>query len=1619
MARAIVVDGNARLGRRAAITLTAVVACVAGLVTPVPLAAADEPTTTLLVLVDPSLPAPEQEAAIADGPGDASSVAAALGLLEVVVGTDDAPAALDAYSADEAVLAVASDLTRHVSGSATDPEYSSQWALPQIGWEDVHGETTYNGEAVLAVLDTGVDASAPDLAGRLGPGWSFDGSDPTIDPNGHGTHVATIAAATSDDGVGIAGVADVNTSIMPVKVLGADGSGSDSDVIAGLMWATDQGADVVVMPFAGPGASAALQAAIDYAWANGVILVAAGGNDGSVEPTYPAGSARVLGVGATEADDSLWPASNRSDGVLISAPGVSVLASDATGVVSVTGTSASAALTAGAAATLRAIDPVASNATIVGRLARNTDPLNGSTLGNGRLDVGEASTDVSEDGITPLGAPGGGPIVGPFSTAVARTWTGASSTNFNNPANWSPAGVPTATDALTIPGAVPSGNYPLVSTATGNGLAASIVIQSGASLTVTGSTLAVSGIVTNNAGGTLTVSNTGTLTVPNNIENNGTFNIFATATVTIPLDYFGTGVGTMTGGTMTIGRNWRPTGGSFTATGGTVRFTGVAAVTSDFASAPNQFFNITVDAGANPRFGSDPGAAIKISNAFTNANPTLNTNFQATFTFNGTGNQTISTASTEATFGNVVVDKPSNRVTMATSAKVSGNVSVASGTLDLGPFQLERATAGGAFSAANGTFLEIGGTGGFPGFAAVNLGPTSTVTYEGTNQSVGAATYGHLVLTGAGTKALPASPTTIAGNFTVAMSANATANASIIVQGNSMFGPTSAFDAGAFTHHARGTFANQSAAWNGGTSTFVLDGGAAQTVTGLVATSFNSLIIDNPAGIALVMGIQIGGTLDFQSGNITTGATAVTIRATGSVTRTSGHVVGNLRKQISTNGTVNRTFEVGTSSHYAPVDLELHGVAGSGSGGVQNLTVTALAGDHPNIATSGVDPSQNANVHWTMTQSGTWTFSDYDATFGFTSGLVDAGADTSAFIVRRRTGSTWFAAAAGTRTPTSTQSLANTSLSDFVVGEASGDATTTGLACPAALEYGEGGVCTATVTTAISGVPPSGTVSFTNDGSGSFSPADSCVLTPQTLSTSSCDVSYTPTSVGTGVHGIEAAFSDGVAYTPSSSSPASIAVSPADLTITADDQTKTYGAFDPVFTFIYTGLVNGDGGAATPPTCTVVGPHTNVSGSPYPITCSGASDPNYTIGYVDGELIVDPADLTITADNQTKEEGGFDPVFTFTYIGLVNGDTATATPPTCTVIGPHDTEAGSPYPITCSGASDDNYTIGYVDGELVVTAVAVPPTVSSITRADTSPTNAAVVHWTVAFSTDVTGVDVTDFSLAGSGAPGASILAVSADTGSTRTVTVVTGSSGALTLNLDDDDSIESLSSTPLGGAGTGSVGSGGTGNGSAGGETYTIDKLGPSITVTTPVEGASYTLGQTVAADYGCTDPSGVATCSGPVAHGASISTTPVGAKTFTVNAADALGNTSSLTRHYSVVFGFSGFFQPVDNLPTLNSLKAGQAVPVKFSLGGNQGLGIFASGYPKSQVIPCDSNALVDGVEETSTAGSSTLTYDAATDRYQYVWKTDKAWAVGTCRQLVLTFTDGTTRHANFKFK
>lgn len=144
--------------------------------------------------------------------------------------------------------------------------------------------------------------------------------------------------------------------------------------------------------------------------------------------------------------------------------------------------------------------------------------------------------------------------------------------------------------------------------------------------------------------------------------------------------------------------------------------------------------------------------------------------------------------------------------------------------------------------------------------------------------------------------------------------------------------------------------------------------------------------------------------------------------------------------------------------------------------------------------------------------------------------------------------------------------------------------------------------------------------------------------------------------------------------------------------------------------------------------------------------------------------------------------------------------------------------------------------------------------------------------------------------------------------------------------------------------------------------------------------------------------------------------STFAVGTTTVNCSATDAAGNTGSSSFKVIVSYNFTGFFKPIDNLPIVNVVKAGQAIPVKFSLGGNMGLAIMAAGYPRSVAMTC-AGGLQDAVEETVTAGSSSLSYDPTTGQYIYVWKSDKAWA-STCRQLQVKLADGTYHYANFSF-
>lgn len=187
-------------------------------------------------------------------------------------------------------------------------------------------------------------------------------------------------------------------------------------------------------------------------------------------------------------------------------------------------------------------------------------------------------------------------------------------------------------------------------------------------------------------------------------------------------------------------------------------------------------------------------------------------------------------------------------------------------------------------------------------------------------------------------------------------------------------------------------------------------------------------------------------------------------------------------------------------------------------------------------------------------------------------------------------------------------------------------------------------------------------------------------------------------------------------------------------------------------------------------------------------------------------------------------------------------------------------------------------------------------------------------------------------------------------------------------------------------------------------------------ITVTLPLNSTATSM----VVNY--TAPTGTDNCGGATTtqtaglpSGASF---PMGTTTNTFRVTDASGNYVECSFTVTVLYNFLGFFQPVDNLPTLNVVTAGKAVPVKFSLSGDKGLNIFAANSPWTVPINCDSSLPQTDIEETLNAGGSSLSYDPTTDQYVYVWKTLNSWK-NTCRQLVVVLNDGTEHRANFKFK
>jgi serine protease len=196
----------------------------------------------------------------------------------------------------------------------TDPSFGQQWSFNEVPYVKAwNTDNTQGAGTTVAVVDTGVQANHPDLSGQVLSGeyflhsnngnTAFSGVGGTTDPDGHGTHVSGTIAALSSNGIGVSGAAPA-AQILPVEVLCGNGTGFSSDVASGITWAVDHGAKVVNLSLGG-GANSAEQAAVQYADAHNVVVVAAGGNDGQSgnTPSYPAAystsQGNVIAVAAT------------------------------------------------------------------------------------------------------------------------------------------------------------------------------------------------------------------------------------------------------------------------------------------------------------------------------------------------------------------------------------------------------------------------------------------------------------------------------------------------------------------------------------------------------------------------------------------------------------------------------------------------------------------------------------------------------------------------------------------------------------------------------------------------------------------------------------------------------------------------------------------------------------------------------------------------------------------------------------------------------------------------------------------------------------------------------------------------------------------------------------------------------------------------------------------------------------------------------------------------------------------------------------------------------------------------------------------------------------------------
>ncbi len=324
------------------------------------------------------------------------------------------------FATDPSVKYVEIDATAHATLDPDDPLYgpSTEWGLPLIGAPAAWDTSTGADGPILAVIDTGVDATHPDLAGRVLPGIDLvNGDNDASDDNGHGTHVAGIMAAAGNNGIGGAGVC-WGCRILPVKALDATGSGVYSTVASGITWAADHGARVINLSLGGPSNSDTLRAAVTYARSHGAIVVAAAGNSGVSSRFYPAGIDEVIAVAAADVNDARYDFSDYgTDWVDVAAGGCTESTWPGGGYESLCGTSMATPFVTGSLGLLIAAVPGATSAQVEAALEGTAGPEGTDWTAHGVIHLDHALTTLLAGGPSPHAHPDPDPDADPHAQA--------------------------------------------------------------------------------------------------------------------------------------------------------------------------------------------------------------------------------------------------------------------------------------------------------------------------------------------------------------------------------------------------------------------------------------------------------------------------------------------------------------------------------------------------------------------------------------------------------------------------------------------------------------------------------------------------------------------------------------------------------------------------------------------------------------------------------------------------------------------------------------------------------------------------------------------------------------------------------------------------------------------------------------------------------------------------------------------------------------------------------------------------------------------------------------------------------------------------------------------------